>query len=109
LVYCTVCGEKNEEDAKICSNCGTPLYSKGKYSKGNDCFGPREEWEAECFGVPYGSVIVGAFFGMLLIIVGVLWLFSKEIAWIWSAIAPLTVILLGILIVVGVLFRLSHR
>ena len=115
LVYCTVCGEKNDDDAKVCSNCGAPLYSPKRASSRNDnCFGPREEWEEECFGVPHGNIIVGAFFGALLILIGIFWLLSLYYEWIsveklWASIGPLFVILLGLLIVIGVLYQLSRR
>ena len=115
MVYCTVCGTKNEDDAKVCSNCGAPLYSPKKvHSRKDNCFGPREEWEGECFGVPHGSVIIGVFFGALLILIGLLWLFSIYYEWIGiekivSSIIPLVVILVGLFIVVGILHRLSRR
>ncbi|MBS7649260.1 zinc-ribbon domain-containing protein, partial [Candidatus Bathyarchaeota archaeon] len=43
MVYCVKCGAKNPDDAKICSQCGAPLYSltEGERTRrrDNECFG----------------------------------------------------------------------
>ncbi|MCK5562768.1 zinc-ribbon domain-containing protein, partial [Candidatus Bathyarchaeota archaeon] len=55
LVYCSKCGAKNEDDAKVCVGCGASLYVPRRGARrrgGNECFGPKEgkRVEDECFG-----------------------------------------------------------
>ncbi len=112
LVYCSKCGAKNEDDAKVCVGCGASLYAPRRVAKrgGNECFGPKEErrFEEECFGLPYGGAIVGIIFGVIILVFGIAWLIP-EVELNWETIWPVFVILLGILIIVGVIYRATRR
>ena len=114
MVYCTKCGTKNEDDAKVCVNCGatleTGVYESRKYEK-ERCFGPpRGEGrvEEECFGIPRGGSIVGIIVGLVIILFGISWILSaynilKLEVW------PIVVIILGILIIVGAYYGMRRR
>ncbi|UCE95992.1 MAG: zinc ribbon domain-containing protein [Candidatus Bathyarchaeota archaeon] len=102
MVYCPKCGFKNEDGAEICTNCKASLQvtvQEGRRMK--------RRTEEECFGLPYGGVIVGLIIGIVII----LWGLSQvpgilpegfELWW-------LVIIIFGILIVAGSLYRLGRR
>jgi len=95
MVYCTKCGAKNEEDAEVCVKCGAPLVTQPPWKR------QRRRAEEECFGLPHGGAIVGLIFGIIIILAGLSWLLHFEI---W----PFVVILFGILILAGALYRYSR-
>jgi tetrahydromethanopterin S-methyltransferase subunit E len=106
MVYCSRCGTQNPDDAKNCSNCGAPLYTVGQQYPGSE----REHYkrmENECFGLPNGGMIVGVIFGIIILFAGVgLFLESSGIVVsFWSYLWPLIVIIFGLLIVAGALFK----
>ena len=128
MVYCTKCGTQNKDDAKYCTQCGSTLGVTREKSleqraeEWGEDFGRRaEEWgedfgrqvEVECFGLPYGGVIVGLFFGIIVIIVGlslVPGLIPPEVRmsvepYFW----PTIIIIVGVLVIAGALYRLRHR
>ncbi len=105
MVYCTRCGTRNPDDAKVCSNCGAPLYTVGERYPGSE----REHYqkmENECFGLPNGGMIVATLVGLIIIIAGVgLFLQASGLienfgSYLW----PLIIIIFGVLIVVAGLF-----
>jgi len=101
MVYCTKCGTKNEEDAAVCVKCGAPLVAQPPWR--------RERWrpvEEECFGLPHGGSIVGLVIGIIIILAGLSWLAGKDIG---KYILPLAVVVFGILIVAGALYKYSRR
>jgi len=118
MVYCVKCGTKNPEDAKICVQCGTHLYSlpdeRTLRHESKECFGtsrgrePYERVEEECFGIPRGGAVVGLAIGLIIILAGLSLLFQElfhiNIPW-W----PFVVILFGILILIGALHGLRRR
>ena len=122
MVYCVKCGAKNPDDAKVCSQCGAPLYSVGegekprRMKKEDECFGTRRgeepfrRVEDECFGIPRGGAIVGIVFGLIIILVGIslflqaIYPTMPPIPW-WSFI----IILFGILMIAGALYGLRRR
>ncbi len=110
MVYCSKCGAKNEDDAKVCIGCGVSLYAPRRVAKRreDECFGPRREKrvEEECFGLPYGGAIVGIIFGIIVLVLGFAWLAEIDI---WSYIGPLFVIMIGVLIIAGVAYGASRR
>lgn len=110
VVYCTKCGAKNEDNARVCVSCGVSLYGRRHVVKhrGNECFGPREEKQfgEECFGLPYGGAIIGIIFGIIILIFGFAWLADIDI---WAYIGPLMVIIIGILIIAGVVYGATRR
>ena len=100
MVYCTKCGTKNEEDAVVCVKCGASLVARPALRR------ERRRAEEECFGIPHGGAIVGLIIGIIIIIAGLSWLAGIDIErYVW----PLVVVVLGILIVVGALYRYSRR
>jgi uncharacterized membrane protein YvbJ len=106
MVYCTKCGAKNPDDAKVCTQCGASLYSKAYPTRRYE----RQKFEEECFGIPRGGTIVGLAIGVIIILWGFIWLLQQAdlipediSAW------PFAVIILGILIVVGAISALSRR
>jgi len=112
LVYCPRCGTKNEDEARFCVQCGAPLYEEASTEKTQEvCFGPRErEHVEECFGLPYGGAIVGIVFGLLIVIWGVLLVLHQmgvipKLVDIW----PFAVIIVGVLIIAGALYKLRQR
>ncbi|HIH62013.1 MAG TPA: zinc ribbon domain-containing protein [Methanobacteriales archaeon] len=104
MVYCPKCGKKNEEDAEFCSSCGTPLKTTPRR---DTCFGrPEERYKDECFGLPHGGLIVGVIFGTLLIIIGISAMLKIDIGYI---IGPSIMIIIGILIIIGALYKVSQK
>jgi len=120
MVYCVKCGAKNPDDAKVCSKCGTPLYSEVEGEKPvrveKECFGterrrePYRRVEEECFGIPRGGAVVGIAIGIIILLAGCIWimqqggLLPKGIE-VW----PFAVIIFGILIIIGALYGLRRR
>ena len=97
MVYCTKCGTKNEDDARVCVQCGAPLVSPPAPPPERI----RREAE-ECFGIPRPWFL--PFIGIAIILAGIFWLLEQIIprmppAW------PLIVILFGILIILAALYR----
>jgi hypothetical protein len=105
VVYCSKCGTQNPDDAKICSNCGAPLYTVGERYPGSE----REHYrrvEGECFGLPNGGMIAGIIFGAIVILVG-LGLYLQETGYIgnfWNILWPAIIVIFGILILLGAIF-----
>ena len=97
-VYCSKCGTKNEDTAQNCIQCGQPLYATG--------VGRSKREEEMCFGLPrhWGGLI----FGVFLIIIGFVYFLqqyykvSVELGWV-------ILIFIGILIVIGGLYKSSRR
>ncbi len=108
MVYCSKCGYKNADDAEKCASCGQPLATapgrKKEYQGSDDCFGPRREMEEECFGLPHGSMVFTVVFGLVIVMVGLLFIlndvFDLQID-VWESLWPIFIIIVGILIVVG--------
>jgi len=107
MVYCTKCGAKNPDDAKVCAQCGAPLYTG---EKEEECFGGerRKRYEEECFGIPHGGAIVTLAIGLIIVLAG-LSFFLSEIYHITIPWWPFVVILFGILIIVGAIYGLTRR
>lgn len=105
MVYCTKCGKENEDSAKFCVVCGAYLYSRDKERK-EGCFGPKRYEEEECFGLPYGTTIIGIIFGIFIIIVGLTLLLGFNVER-WFG--PVIAIIIGVLIIAGAIYKLSRR
>jgi len=110
MVYCVKCGATNPDDAKVCTQCGAFLYparkQKSHRRSEGECFGAEEE----CFGIPRGGTIVSLAIGIIILLVGGIWLLQQaqlipETVEIW----PFVVMILGILILVGALYGLRRR
>jgi uncharacterized membrane protein YvbJ len=106
MVYCTKCGTKNEEGASHCTKCGANLEVSRE-----ERFERRAE--EECFGLPHGGIIAGAIIGIIIIIVGLSFvpgLIPPDVReateqYFWAII----IIVFGILIVAGTLYKYSRR
>jgi len=96
MVYCTKCGTKNEEDAAVCVKCGEPLAAHPPWRRAR----PRPE--EECFGLPHGGAIAGLVIGIIIILVGLSSLLHIDIL-------PLIIIIFGVLVLIGALYRYSRR
>ncbi len=108
MVYCTKCGAKNEDDAKVCTNCGASLQISGperRYREKDECFGSRRK-EDECFGLPHGGAIAGIIFGIIIIMVGVATFLGESI---WRLIWPSLIIIFGLLIILGAFYGMRRR
>jgi len=103
MVYCTKCGAKNEEDAAVCVKCGAPLVAPARPPWRRERLRPAEE---ECFGLPHGGAIIGLVIGIIIILVGLSMLPGIEIG---KYIGAVLVIIFGILILAGALYRYSRR
>jgi uncharacterized membrane protein YvbJ len=123
MVYCVKCGEKNSDDATFCVKCGENLMGsqdkKWDWERridewGEDVGTRADKWgkqmerqfNDECFGSPHSGAIVGIIVGIIILILGVALLANVNI---WSYLGPITVIIVGILIITGVVYRLIRR
>ena len=104
MVYCTECGNENEEDAKFCVNCGVSLYFE---EKEDECFGWEKRVEDECFGLPHGGAIMGIIFGTIIVLGGLSLLLSNVLDWRW--IGSFMVIAVGVLIIAGAIYGFTRR
>ncbi len=108
MVYCSKCGTQNPDGAKVCSNCGAPLYEVGAQYPGSE----REHYkrmEHECFGIPNGGMIVGLIVGLIIIVAGIGIFFGVNF---WTYLWPLIIIIFGILIILAAIFgrrRYGHH
>ena len=117
MVYCAKCGTKIEEGAEYCSKCGASLEVswekrlEGRAKEWEEQVGKRAE--EECFGLPHGGAIVGIIIGIIIIIVALSWipgLISPEVREVTDPLFwPVIIIVFGILIIAGALYRYSRR
>ena len=101
MVYCTKCGTKNEEGATICVNCQQPLVDNYRAMRRQ-----RRKAEDDCFGLPHGGIIAGLIFGLIIILFGVSSLLNIDFGdYFW----PFIIIIFGLLMFVGALYRYTRR
>jgi uncharacterized membrane protein YvbJ len=105
MVYCTKCGAKNPDDAKVCAQCGVSLYPVREERERH-----YRRYERECFGIPRGGTIVGLAIGIIIVVAGLLW-FLQQAKLIASEVSvwPFAAIIFGILIVIGALYGMRRR
>jgi len=101
MVYCSKCGAKNPDDAKVCTQCGTLLHPGVEPTRRYE-----RQREEECFGLPRGGAIVGIIFGIIIILAGLSWLLGFDL---WENFGFILIIIFGVLILAGALYRLSRR
>jgi uncharacterized membrane protein YvbJ len=105
MVYCTKCGTKNPDDATTCSNCGAAINPAREERSRH-----YRRYEDECFGIPHGGAIVGMTIGLIIVLAGFIIILQQE-----NLIAanvslwPFVLIIFGVLILVGALFRAGRR
>jgi len=106
MVYCTKCGTQNEDTALVCVKCGASLETGTQVSRRYE----RRRVENECFGLPHGGAIAGIIIGTVVLLWGA-FEFAKQAGWITRApeIWPIFIILIGLLIVLGALYRMGRR
>lgn len=105
MVYCTKCGTKNLDDAQVCSQCGASLYpvkeERERY---------RRRYEQECFGIPHGGIIVGLVIGIIIVLAGLIWILQQaDVIPSSVSVWPFAVIIVGILLVIGALYRMRSK
>jgi len=105
MVYCTKCGVKNADDAKVCSQCGASLYpvreERERYYR---------RYEEECFGIPKGGAIVGLAIGLIIVLAGLIWLLQQaELIPRNVDVWPFAAIIFGILILIGAFYGMRRR
>jgi ribosomal protein L40E len=96
MVHCVKCGTENPKDAEFCNKCGSGLYS--------DKPTHHKRKEDECFGLPQGGAIFALFIGAIIILWGISEAFKIEIP-VWGFI----IILFGVIVIAGSLYRLTRR
>jgi uncharacterized integral membrane protein len=100
VVYCTNCGTKNDDDATVCVKCGQPLKGSQPMKQ------YRRRKEDECFGLPHGGAIVGLIIGIIIILWGISSIADIDFgSYFW----PFIIIIFGILIVGGAIYKFSRR
>ena len=105
MVYCTKCGTKNPDDAKVCSKCGASLNPVREEREHY-----RRRHEAECFGIPRGGTIVAIAIGTIIVLAGLIVilqqanLIPKNVD-----IGPFALIIFGILILIGAFYAMRRR
>jgi len=106
MVYCTKCGTKNEDTALVCVKCGASLETGTYVSRRYE----RKRAEEECFGLPHGGIIIGLAIGVIILLWGSFEL-ARQMRWITVVpeIWPVAIIIFGLIIVLGALYRLSRR
>ena len=108
MVYCSKCGENNEEGSEFCVKCGASLYPgrQGEEREG-DCFGPRDRrFGRECFGLPYGGAIVGIIIGMMILATGLGQLWDIDVG---RYMGSAGMILIGVLMILGAIYGITQR
>ena len=113
MPYCQNCGTKNDEGVEFCTNCQQPLYdTRRRRTRRDGCYG-EERPEQECFGLPHGGTIVGIFFGLILLIAGVVLILQNVLGIPINVngqlIGPVVLIAIAILIIAGAIYQLRHR
>jgi len=105
MVYCPKCGTKNEDTAEFCINCGATLRTGTIASRRYE----RRRAEQECFGLPHGGAIVGIVIGAIILIWGSLMLLQQSgVIADTPSIGYIIIIVVGILIVAGAIYRMTH-
>jgi len=105
MVYCTKCGTNNADDAKVCVNCGAPLYGTSEESRP---YWRHRRYEGEYYGFHRRSgAIAGIVIGLIIILVG-LSLLAAELYNISVPWGPIVIILIGIF-VISRWFRVRSR
>jgi uncharacterized membrane protein YvbJ len=107
VVYCVQCGFENKDDAYYCVKCGAslPLTYDGHHHLTDEGFGIGD-WSESCLGFRHGGIIIGLMLGVLIIITGISILLGQSI---WDLLWPLFLMGIGLLIVLGAIFRRDYR
>jgi uncharacterized membrane protein YvbJ len=103
MVYCQNCGTKNENDDEFCSKCGEPLKEdvERRYRPEQ-----RQRQRDECFGLPGGNIIVPLIIGVILILSGLSSIYGFQY---WQYLWPAIIVLIGLLIIAGAIYRARRK
>jgi uncharacterized membrane protein YvbJ len=105
MVYCTKCGTKNPDDAKVCSNCGASLNPVREEREHY-----RRRYESECFGIPRAGTIVAIAIGLIIVLGGLIVLLQEANLIPKSVdVGPFALIIFGILILIGAFYAMRRR
>jgi uncharacterized membrane protein YvbJ len=105
MVYCPKCGTRNEDTADFCVKCGASLQTGTVASRRYE----RRKAEQECFGLPHGGAIAGIIVGAIILLWGISMVLQQT-----GIIAEtlnffyIIIIIIGILIVAGAIYRITH-
>jgi hypothetical protein len=92
MVYCTKCGESNEEGTEYCVKCGASLTSRSTVYR-------RSRYDREmCFGVPMSGSLWGLLIGAMIVLWGL-----SELVGISFNVAAIFAVVLGAIIVINAL------
>ena len=117
MVYCQSGGTQNEDGATFCKKCGHDLHAGMRgpipapaHARGGDC---DDDCERDCYGTRHGK---SAFWGIIIIIVGVWILFEVVISempgvpdhikdfdfwWVIALIVGVAIIMAGVRAIMG--------
>jgi uncharacterized membrane protein YvbJ len=102
MVYCQSCGTKNEEENEYCSKCGTSLKETAEKRPER-----RQRQREECFGLPYGNLVIGIIIGIILIVAGLSSIYKFQIP--WQYVGSALIVLIGLLIIIGAIYRTRRK
>ena len=92
MVYCTKCGESNEEGTEYCVKCGASLTGRSRVYR-------RSRYEREmCFGVPMSGSTWGLLIGAFIVLWGL-----SELVGISFDVAAIFAVVFGAIIVINAL------
>jgi uncharacterized membrane protein YvbJ len=105
MIYCPKCGTKNDDTADFCVKCGASLQTGTVASRRYE----RRRVQQECFGLPHGGAIVGIVIGAIILLWGISMLLQQtgiitQAFDFWYVI----IIVIGILIVAGAIYKITH-
>ena len=103
MVACPRCRRENKEGARFCVDCGAAISPEGPRFEGRVKRRERRPRD-ECFGLPHGGAIFGLFLGAIII----LWGLSEFAGW-QIEIGTFAIIIIGLLIVAGAIYGLTHK
>ena len=109
MVYCTKCGNKNDENAQFCRVCGAPIHvSYTRYQRYEKHEKEENVGRDLCFGAHRRGYIWGIIFGGLLILWGVVAVIGA-IYNIHIDFWPLILIIIGIIILANAINRYQRE
>ena len=104
MTYCSRCGKKNEDSAKYCNDCGSPLRgTRRDYERHRE-----DHCEEDCAGGKRGASV---FWAIIIILIGLFiiwefgiknmpgapgWMEDVEFAWIIPVVIAIAIIITGI-------------
>lgn len=99
-IYCWKCGAENDDDAVNCGRCGAPLRPPTRRTY------RRRDEDDLCFEPSRGLHIWGVFFGILIILAGVISLLEGFVSWAsWHRLWPFVVIIIGLFVIANALSK----